>query len=81
MRIQAYVSGHPQTFTDSFRWVLEVVSVMANEDIGMVLGMGLNPAQVPSANISPQAVRDDSGSSFMPPHIAILYHAPGVTLP
>ena len=80
-RVQVCVSGQPQTFTDTFKGMLEIVSDMAGEDIGMVLSMGLNPAQVPPANISPQAVRDDSGGSFMPPHIAILYYAPNFTLP
>jgi hypothetical protein len=79
-RVQAFASSHPQTFTDTFKGMLEIVSRMADGDIGMVLPMNLDPVQVPSPNISPQAVRNDSGDTFMPPHIAILYHAPPVML-
>lgn len=80
-RVQTYVSSYPQNFTDSFKGGLEIVAEMANEDIRMICSMGLNPVQVPSTNISPQAVRDDSGGHFMPPHIAVLYYAPAVTIP
>lgn len=80
-RVQTYVSSYPQTFTETFKGGLEIVADMADEDIRMIYSMGLNPAQVPLTNISPQAIRDDSGSHFMPPHIAVLYYAPAVTIP
>jgi hypothetical protein len=80
-RVRFYVSGHPQEFTEFFKGILVVVSGMSGGDIAMFRSMGLNPAQLPGTHISPQAVRDDGGSTFMPPHIAILYLAPAATIP
>ena len=81
-RVHDYANATPNAVSDIFMGNLGLLLDANRTDIGMMASFGLDPVQIPSANISPQRFRDVSlGLPILLPHIDILYHAPAVTLP